>query len=127
MSKTRPALEKARAAWGDPLPEWIKALATACDEQGLRTTSAKMGVSPALASLAVNRQREKLDYIKERVTRTLMVTIVACPVLGVMSRDQCLQEQAKEFTAANPLRVQLFRACRNGCTHYKTRKNKKGE
>lgn len=110
---------KALAAWGDPLPDWIAALAQACDEEGLRKVAGKVGVSPALASLAVNRQRDKLDYIKARVERTIMVTIVACPVLGVMSREQCLQEQAAAFTAANPLRVQLFRACRNGCNYYK--------
>ena len=54
-----------------------------------------------------------------------MITMVACPVLGVLGRNECLREQAADFSAANPLRVQLYRACRNGCPHFKKSNNKK--
>lgn len=115
--------DKALAAWGRDMPDWVRALAEACDDKGLRRTAGAIGVSPAMASLAVNRQRDKLDFIKAKVTATLMVTIIACPVMGVMGKTECLQEQAKPFSAANPLRIQLYRACRNGCPHFKERNN----
>lgn len=113
--------DKAAAAWGKPLPDWINALAEACDETSLRKTAAKLAVSPAIVSLAVNakRDRVKLDFIKTRVEATLMITMVPCPVLGIIGRKKCLQEQAADFSPTNPLRVQLFRACRNGCRYYK--------
>ena len=59
--------EKAEAAWGVPLPDWIEKLATACDGKGLRKTAADLSVSPAIASLAIRRNRAKLDFIERRV------------------------------------------------------------
>lgn len=47
--------EKAEAAWGVPLPDWIEKLATACDGKGLRKTAADLSVSPAIVSLAKTR------------------------------------------------------------------------
>jgi hypothetical protein len=113
---------KAVAAWGEPLPDWVKALAEACDDAGLRKTAAKLDVSPAIISLAVNRKREGLGFIKEKVEDQLMVTIVSCLILGVIGVEECLREQAQPFSSANPLRVQLFKACRNGCQYYKENK-----
>ena len=55
--------EKAEAAWGVPLPDWIEKLATACDGKGLRKTAADLSVSPAIVSLAIRRGRAKLDFI----------------------------------------------------------------
>lgn len=117
-----PLLEKAVAAWGNALPEWVRALAEKCDATGLRKTAAQLSVSPAIISLAVNKRRTQLDFIKVKVENTLMVSIVACPVLGMLEKQECLREQAKPFSSANPLRVQLYRACRNGCPYYKERK-----
>lgn len=123
-------VDKARAAWGcDPregtaLPDWVRALAEACDETSLRKTAAKLDVSPAIISLAVGNKRENLEFIKARVEGRLMVTMVACPVLGVMGINECLQEQARPFSSANPFRVQRYRACRNGCPHYKGKERK---
>jgi hypothetical protein len=113
------AIQKAEAAWGERMPAWVRALAEACGERGMRKVAARLDVSPAIISLAVNKERENLEWIKGKVEAVLMVTIVACPVLGVMGKNECEQEQARPFSGANPLRVQLYRACRNGCPHYK--------
>ena len=112
-------LHKAATAWGATMPDWIRALAESCDNSSLRKTAAKLRASPAIVSLAINNQREKLEWIKGKVEAILMVTIITCPVLGVMGINGCLREQAKPFSSANPLRVQLYRACRNGCPYYK--------
>lgn len=118
MSRPR-SLHKATVAWGDAMPDWVRALAEACDETTLRKVAANLGVSPAIISLAVNKERKNLDFIREKVEADLMVTIVACPVLGEIGRNECLREQGKPYSSANPLRVQLYRACRNGCPHHK--------
>ncbi len=122
MSTALSAMDKAIAAWGTNMPDWIKALAEACDETGLRKTAAKLHVSPAMASLAINRKRADLSFIKYPVEKTLMITMVSCPVRGIMGRDECLREQAKPFSSVNPQRVQLYRACRDGCPYYKEKK-----
>ena len=122
MSTALSAMDKAVAAWGVNMPDWIKALAEACDEAGLRKTALKLNASPAIVSLAISNKREKLDFIKAKVEAVLMVTMVACPVRGIMGRDECLREQAKPFSSVNPQRVQLYRACRDGCPYYKEKK-----
>lgn len=112
------ALAKAQAAWGE-VPDWVAALARACDGQSLRKTASRCNVSPAMISLAINNRRENWDFIKEKVENTLMVTMMACPVQGLISSFQCAQEQAAPFSTANPLRIQQYKACRNGCQHFK--------
>lgn len=113
-------MDKAAVAWGKILPDWVRALAEACDQSSLRKVAARLEVSPAIVSLAVGRKREILDFIKGKVEAVLMITMVVCPVLGVMGKNECLREQAAEFTDANPLRIQLYRACRSGCPHRAT-------
>ncbi len=110
---------RARAAWGDALPDWVHTLAEECDRAGQRQTAKRLKLSPAMVSLAVNNKREQLEFIKERVERDLMATIIVCPVKGVCGRAQCLREQSAEYTGANPLAIQLYRACRSGCPHYR--------
>lgn len=115
------ALARARAAWGASLPEWVKFLAEACDETSLRKVAGKLDVSPASVSLAISGKRKNLEFIRCKVEVELMITIVACPVLGVLDVNTCLREQARSFISTNPLRVQLYRACRNGCPHFKSK------
>jgi hypothetical protein len=50
-------VDKALAAWGSPLPDWIKELAEACDASSLRKTATKLGVSAASLSLAIRREK----------------------------------------------------------------------
>ena len=109
--------EKAEAAWGVPLPDWIEKLATACDGKGLRKTAADLDVSPAIVSLAIRRSRAKLDFIERRVKDILGISIIPCPVLGLISRKDCRDNQQKPFSSINPIAVQLFRSCRGACLY----------
>lgn len=118
-------IRKAVAAWGD-LPDWAQTLAEACDDASLRQTAAILGVSPATVSLAINKERENLNFLKARVIATLMAATVTCPVLGEMGREACLRNQAKPFCSANPIRIQLYRACRDGCPNFKEANNERG-
>ena len=74
--------EKAEAAWGVPLPDWIEKLATACDGKGLRKTAADLSVSPAIVSLAIRRGRAKLDFIRDRVEHLLGFPSSPAPCSG---------------------------------------------
>lgn len=118
-------MDKSITAWGQNAPDWVKALAEACDATSLRKVAERLSVSPASISLAVGRKREKLDFIQDKVERVLMITTVACPVLGVIDKNECLQEQSRPFSAANPLRVMMYRACHGGCVHFYTKPKEK--
>ena len=37
---------------------------------------------------------------------------VGCPILGEISKRACLDHQGRKYSATNPLRVKLFRACK---------------
>jgi hypothetical protein len=41
--------------------------------------------------------------------------VVECPILGQIGRDACDRNQRAPFSPSNPMRVQLYRACRGGC------------
>ncbi|MDR2075614.1 MAG: hypothetical protein LBP61_01580 [Desulfovibrio sp.] len=110
-------MEKARAAWGET-PEWVRLLAEECDRTSMRQTAARIGVSAAFISLALNRRRENLDFVRARAERELITIRVTCPVLGEISGADCARERSAPFSGANPVRVRLYAACRNGCEHY---------
>ena len=118
----RTMLDKAEAAWGEKMPSWVRTLATVCAGMSVRKVAVRLDVSPAIISLAIGKKRENLDFIRERVEQLLMVSRQLCPVLGEIHGDKCLQEQARPFSSANPLRIQVYRACRNGCPHYREKK-----
>ena len=114
---TRPNnVTKASAAWGSP-PDWVLALALACDAHGVRGTAARLGLSPALVSLCIRHAHHgPYTHAEQRVRAGLMTAVRTCPVLGEITADHCLTEQRKPFTSANPLAVAVYRACR-GCQH----------
>ena len=123
--------EKAEAAWGSPLPGWVEKLAAACDATSVRKVAADMEVSPAIVSLAIrNKHHAPLDFIENKVKSLLNLAIVPCPVLGMITRHDCRRNQKKPFSTINPLEVQLFRSCRNGCKYSEIKqeqRRKKGE
>ena len=61
-------LDKALAAW-EEVPDWVRLLAEECDRASLRRTAARIGVSAAFISLALNKMRENLDFVRARVER----------------------------------------------------------
>lgn len=111
------ALERARAAWGDDMPDWILVLATACDATSQAEVAARLGRSKTLVSLTVNgRYTRDLRAVEQTVRGVLMAATVNCPVVGELSTDQCLQHQQARGASHNPQRVMFNRACPH-CEH----------
>lgn len=116
------AMDKARAAWGEPLPAWIAALARAADGKSVRGTAAVLGVSPALVSLALrNRYPRPLDMLRAKVEAVMSYEIIPCPIMGMITRADCLHWQNLPYVGSNALRVAVYRACRAGCIQYEGR------
>lgn len=61
------------------------------------------------------------EKLAERIRGQLLNKTVACPILGQISTRICQDERAKPFHTANPMRVQLWRACRQ-CANNPNRK-----
>ncbi len=67
-------LAKARAAWGDPVPAWIAALALAADAPGSdqAAVARRIGVSPtAVRLLIANRYAGGTDKMRDKVENAL--------------------------------------------------------
>lgn len=112
------SLERAIAAWGGNPPDWVQALARACDETSQRRVAEALDYSPGAVNGVVNNKwPASTAAIEAAVRRAYMAVTVICPVLGEIGQAECEANQARPFSAANGLRVRLYRACRDGCHH----------
>jgi len=112
------ALQKAMAAWGTDMPDWIHILAEACDGSSQKKVSMQIGFSAGAVNQVLSQSYNAgLGAIKQAVEGALMNATVDCPVMGEMPANVCLENQKREFAATNSTRVRLYKACRGGCPH----------
>lgn len=112
-------VQMAQAAWSEsPLPEWLLTLAEACD----RTSQADVAKQLRYSGTVVNqvlRRKYTGSYaaVEQAVSGAFKAATVRCPVIGDIAAQACLEHQRAPFAGTNNIRVRLYRACRNGCTH----------
>ncbi len=110
---------KAKAAWLD-CPDWVIALAEACNSQTQVAVASRLGVSSGLISGVIGgtygQKGGDLGRIEALVRGAYMGATVLCPVLSEIGRDRCLEEQKQPFRATSAMRAQLYHACQK-CQH----------
>lgn len=108
-------VERAKKAWASAggAPDWVIVLADACDKASQGKVAERLGYNgSAVVNQAIgNSYKGRMDRVESRVRGELMKEVVACPVLGEISTRDCLDHQGRKFSATNPLRVKLFKAC----------------
>jgi hypothetical protein len=105
-------VDRARRHWGAAAPDWVIALAEACDQFGQTVMARKLGYSsPVISATLGNAYAGRMDKIEQKVRGELMHEHVLCPVLGEISKRQCVDEQSRPYAATNAVRVELRRAC----------------
>ena len=115
MNKPTLNLQTARKRW-NPLPDWVEALAEACDLSSQSRVSDKLGYSPTVINQVLhNRYPGDLESVAGKVQGVYMGRVVDCPALGEISLAVCLTYQKQEFINTNHLRVMMYQACRAGC------------
>ncbi|TMV09848.1 helix-turn-helix transcriptional regulator [Ruegeria sediminis] len=110
-------VEKARACWGDKLPDWVEGLAAACAESSQNKVAARLGVSAAMISNVIAaRYPGDLARLEDLYRGAYEAKVVDCPAMGQMPLDVChdWRGKAKKLQPANALNVAMFRAC-NRC------------
>jgi len=108
------ALNRNRAlrAWGANPPDWIVALADACDKTTQGKAARDLGISAAVVNQVLGPvYKGRMDRVETRVRGEYMKAVVTCPVLGPISTRDCLAYQQAKFRATNPLRVALHKTC----------------
>lgn len=112
------ARDKARAAWGETLPDWVDVLAEECDIHSGTAIARRIAYSGSVVSAVLsNKYKGDLGKVEAKVRGALMGEIVHCPVLDEITKDRCIAEQGRKFAATSSTRAKLFRACRAGCIH----------
>jgi len=103
----------ARRAWGDA-PEWVMALARACDESSQAAVARRISYSaPTVSQVLSNTYRGDLVQIEGVVAGLFMSATVNCPEQGEMARNVCLDWQKRPYTDASAMHIHMHRACRS--------------
>ena len=115
------ALDTARTFWGEAMPDWVAALARACDETSQSKVAAKMERSPTLVSNVLrNRYPADTSIVEDIVRGHFMREVVDCPALGEIGKQVCRRWRGKaaNFENVNSQSVTMYRAC-NRCPIHK--------
>ena len=109
-----PSNKPARTPPAKPLPnDALDALRKLCSTTSQALVARQIGVSDAAVSGALKgRYIGNVDRLAERIRGELLNLKVQCPVLGSITTRICQDEREKPFHSANPVRVQLWRACK---------------
>jgi len=111
------AINTAREFWDEGLPDWVAALAEACDRESQNKVARQMGRSASLVSnILRNRYPADTSIIEDIVRGTFMSENVDCPVLGEIGKQVCRKwrSKARQFENVNSQQVTMYRAC-NRC------------
>ncbi len=118
MSTIKPtqALDVIDIAWAPEPPDYIKALAAACEMAGSQNKIAKqLGVSGGLVSSVLNNKyKGSLIAVEEKIRATLMSALVDCPAVGQeIALSTCLEHQnhVKAKNRSNGFRISMMRHC----------------
>lgn len=99
-------------------PLWMVVLREAVAASSLNAVGKQIGYSGAMLSAVLNgKYNAGLDRVQKAVEGGLMGARVKCPIVGDIGRQKCIEHQRAPFAATNPMRVKLYHACRDGCTH----------
>lgn len=110
-------LVKATEAWGEDMPHEVRALAEACRASSAKAVAERIGYSGGVVSHMLARNYPgDVETVLIRIRGALLGEEVECPVLGAIARNDCLDHQRRPFSAANPARARLYRAC-SSCPH----------
>lgn len=122
------ALLKAQSAWGENIPGWVVVLAEECDRTSQKKTSNLIAYSTSVVSnVLANKYPGVLEAVEQAVKGALLAETVNCPVYGDLKGHHCMEYQRKPFAATNPIRVRLYKACRNSCPHSRINNHQGGK
>lgn len=106
-------VEKARAAWGNPVPDWIQALAEEADRVTATRAARNIGYSAAVLShVFAKNYKGDMEAVEQRVRGALLGAKVMCPVYGEIGRDQCLDLQKVGPPFSSEASSRCYRSCR---------------
>ncbi|MCG2606745.1 MAG: hypothetical protein KBO60_27200, partial [Achromobacter sp.] len=90
------ALDTAREFWGEALPDWVAALALACDRESQNKVARRIERSASMvSSILRNRYPADTGLVEDIVRGHFMNTNVNCPVQGEIGLQVCRKWRGK--------------------------------
>lgn len=114
-------VQKARAAWGTAIPDWVEGLAQQCEASSQNKVAKRMNRSASLISAVLAaKYKGSMEAVEEVYRGVFERLTVDCPALGTIRANECRDWQLKavSFANTNSERVRMFRAC-NSCCRFK--------
>lgn len=104
------------SAWGQQPPEFIRVLANVVEKAGSNQAAAdQIGINRAsVSTLLANKYPANTKAMEVKIMA--FATGKQCPILDLISAEECQKNREAEFISSNPQRVALYRACRQ-CIH----------
>ncbi len=103
-----------REAWGIAAPDWIVALARACDATSQNKTAERVGYSAStVSSVLKGTYGGDMRTVEDHVRGVFLSETVRCPVLGALPKNKCAtwRKRARSPELINTLRTTMRRAC----------------
>ena len=105
-------------AWGPDLPDWIEALAKACDATSQNRVAKQLERSAPLVSQVLGKKYPgDMALVEDLVRGVFMKETISCPGFGYeIGKQKCRKWRARAGTylSVNPRYAHMFRAC-NAC------------
>lgn len=102
------------------MTNWISVLHQECEKTSQAKVAKAMNYSAATINLVLKgNYKGDLNAVEKAFKGVFMNEKVICTVFDELSSDMCLRYQRMKFSAVNPQRVALYKACRSGCPHFK--------
>lgn len=110
--------DKAVSGWGEDMPDWIRALASACDATSQRIVSERIKYSKAVVSLVVKGTYSgDLTAVETAVNARLMDAKIDCPVADEIPLAACLKNQVPPARYTNNEQIKFAQVCPT-CPNY---------
>lgn len=106
-------------------PDWVLALAEACDAKGRAHVARSLGYSESVLSQTLsNTYGGSVAKVSAKVRAVIMREMTDCPEEGPMALEMCQRHQSrKEADIQNGWHRRMFAACRSGCPHFEGSKS----
>jgi len=104
-------LERIRTAWSFEPPDWIAALAEACERDSQAAVGRRIGYSASVVNqLLAGSYRGNMAKVERAVRLALLPEQVCCPVLGPITSTDCVRHQ-RHPSVVNSVKAELARTC----------------
>lgn len=105
-------LGRAIAAWGDPLPEWVKLLADACDKHGQAGVADQLGKSSGYVSRVLRKDYAgSYEEAETQIRARFGAEQIMCPLWAEIPLASCLQIRRRKLPPQNHMHHAAARTC----------------